>query len=65
MTNFSILASIFIEIYYHIRIVPVSRSSIRNNVVLVVTIVVDNALNAGPRVLDVVKVAPQVAVLDD
>lgn len=42
-----------------------SWTGIRDDRVLVVTVVVDDALQRGPRVLDVVVVSPQVAVLDD
>jgi hypothetical protein len=43
----------------------VARSGVGDYVVLVVAIVINDALNAGPRVLDVIEVAPQIAVLDD
>lgn len=40
-----------------------SRGCVGRYNFLVITVVVDNALHAGPRVLDVVKVPPQVAPL--
>ena len=42
-----------------------TRSSIRNDDVLVVAVIVNGSLNTVPRVLDVVKVSPQVAGVDD
>lgn len=50
---------------YHVRVIPVAGSGIRNYVVLVVAVVINDALDAGPRVLDVIEVAPQITVLDD
>jgi hypothetical protein len=50
---------------YHVRVIPMAGSSVGDNVVLVVTVVINDALDASPRVLDVIKVAPQIAVLDD
>ncbi len=46
---------------YHIRIVPMSRSCQRHQLVLVVAVVVDDGQDAGPRVLNVDVVPPQVA----
>lgn len=42
-----------------------ARTGVWHYHILVVTVVVDDALHAGPGVLDVVKVPPQIAVLDD
>ena len=42
-----------------------SRSSICDDLILVVTVVVDDACHRLPAVLDVVKVAPYVAGVDD
>lgn len=42
-----------------------SGSRVGDDDVLVVAVVVDDALDAGPGVLDVVEVAPQVAAVDD
>lgn len=55
----------YIEYKYHVRVVPVSGGRVGSNHVLVVAVVVDYALYAGPRVLDVVKVSPQIASLGD
>ena len=49
----------------HVGVVPVSGSGQRDQRVLVVAVVVDDGRHRGPRVLDVVVVTPQVAVLDD
>lgn len=49
----------------HVWIIPVTGAGVGYDVVLVVAVVVNDALQAGPRVLDVVKVTPQVAVLND
>jgi hypothetical protein len=43
----------------------VPRTSVGDDAVLVVAIVVDGARDRVPRVLDVVEVAPQVAILSD
>lgn len=43
---------------YHVRVVPVSGGRVGRDHVLVVAVVVDYALHAGPRVLDVVEVSP-------
>jgi hypothetical protein len=43
----------------------VAGPGVGDYVVLVVAVVINDALDAGPRVLDVVKVAPQIAMLDD
>jgi len=48
---------------YHVRIVPVSGGRVSRDHVLIVAVVVDYALHASPRVLDVVEVPPQVAPL--
>lgn len=40
-------------------------ASVGHDVVLVVAVVVDDALQTCPRVLNVIKVTPQVAVLND
>lgn len=50
---------------YHIWVIPVARSSVGHNSILIVTIVVNDALQTLPGVLDVVEVSPQVAVFDD
>lgn len=42
-----------------------TRTSIRHNNILIIPIVIDDAFYAGPRVLDVVEVPPQVAVMHD
>lgn len=42
-----------------------SRSGIRHYDVLIITIVVYDSLHARPRVLYVVEIPPQIAVLDD
>lgn len=42
-----------------------ARSSVGHNSILIVTIVVNDALQTLPGVLDVVEVSPQVAVFDD
>lgn len=44
---------------------PRARSVCRNVFVLVVIVVADDADNALPRTVDVVKVAPQVTVVTD
>lgn len=49
----------------HVRIIPVARASVRNDIILVVPVVIEYALERSPRVLDVVEVAPQVTMLDD
>lgn len=41
------------------------RASVRDDGILIVAVVIDDALQRGPRVLDVVIVAPQIAVLND
>lgn len=51
--------------HYHIRIIPVSGSSYSCKVILVVSVEVDDVKNAGPAVLDVSVVAPEVAVVSD
>jgi hypothetical protein len=43
----------------------VTGSSVGDNVILIVAIVVDDALKRSPRVLDVIEISPQIAVLDD
>lgn len=50
---------------YHIWVIPVARSSVGDDCILIVTIVVNDALQTLPGVLDVVEVSPQVAVFDD
>ena len=50
---------------YHVRIVPVSGTSCWDQNVLIVAIIVDDASNTLPRVVDVVKIAPEVAYLAD
>lgn len=50
---------------HHVRIVPVSGSCVRHDVVLIIAVVVNDALQTRPRVLDVIEVPPQVAVLYD
>ena len=40
-------------------------SRIRNDDVLMVAVIINGSLNTVPRVLDVVKVSPQVAGVDD
>lgn len=50
---------------YHIWVIPVARSSVGHDCILIVTIVVNDALQTLPGVLDVVEVSPQVAVFDD
>ena len=50
---------------YHIWVVPVPGAGVLYDGVLVVPVVVDHARHRLPAVLDVVKVAPQVARLDD
>jgi len=50
---------------YHIGVIPVSWSSVGNNDILVVPVVVDYRLKTLPRVLDVVVISPQIAVLND
>lgn len=47
----------------HVRIVPVSGAGVGHDRVLIVAVVIDDALHAGPGVLDVVEVAPEIAVL--
>lgn len=42
-----------------------ARSSVGHDCILIVTIVVNDALQTLPGVLDVVEVSPQVAVFDD
>ena len=42
-----------------------TRSCICNDDVLVVAVIINRSLNTVPRVLDVVKVSPQVASIDD
>lgn len=54
---------IFHKDIYHIRVVPVAGSCVGHDDVLVVSVVIYDRLDGGPRVLNVVKVAPQVAVL--
>lgn len=49
----------------HVRIVPVSRTSIRLNSMLVLCKVFNNASHRFPRVLNVVPISPQIAVLFD
>ncbi len=46
---------------YHVWVVPVSRSSVGDDDVLVVSVVVDDGGHGAPRVLDVVEIAPDVA----
>ena len=46
---------------YHIWIVPVPRAGEWNQSILIVSVIIDYAQNTVPRVLDVVKVAPQMA----
>ena len=53
------------EISYHVRIIPMTRASIGNDVVLVVTIIVNHTGHRLPGILDVVKVSPNVAGSDD
>ena len=53
------------QLSHHVRIVPVSRTSIGDDDVLVISVVVDGPLHAVPRVLDVVKVPPETAGVDD
>lgn len=50
---------------YHIRVIPMAGPRVGHDDVLVVSVVVYDRLDRGPRVLDVVKVAPQIAVLYD
>ena len=45
----------------HIWIVPVPRAGEWNQSILIVSVIIDYAQNTVPRVLDVVKVAPQMA----
>ena len=53
------------ELSHHVRIVPVSRTSVGDDGVLMIPVIVDGPLNAVPRVLDVVKVPPEAAGVDD
>lgn len=50
---------------YHVRIIPVSRSSIWHDLILVVTVVVDDPLNRLPGILDIIKVPPQITGVND
>lgn len=50
---------------HHIWIIPMSRSGVRHNHILVIAVVIDDALHTRPRILDVVEVPPQIAVVDD
>lgn len=47
----------------HVGIVPVARTSIGYNRVLIVTVIVDDAFHACPRVLDIVIVTPEITML--
>jgi len=47
-------------IIYHIWIIPVTRTGVAHDHVLIVPIVVDYGLNALPRVLNVIKISPKV-----
>ena len=53
------------QLSHHVRIVPVSRTSIGDDDILMISVVVDGPLHAVPRVLDVVKVPPEAAGVDD
>jgi len=46
----------------HIGIVPVTRSSVGYNCILIVAIIIDNAFYARPGILDVIKITPKIAV---
>lgn len=46
----------------HVWIVPVSGTGVGYDRVLIVTVVIDNALHTGPGVLNVIEVAPEIAV---
>lgn len=50
---------------HHIRIIPMTGSCIRSNNILIVSIIVDDTLNRSPRILNIIKVPPQIAMLDD
>lgn len=52
-------------VFYHIRIIPMTWSGIRNDLVLIVSIVVDDGFQRCPRILDVIVIAPQITMLDD
>jgi hypothetical protein len=45
---------------YHIRIIPMPRSSDRDQRVLIITIIINDAWHTNPRIIDVVKVSPKV-----
>lgn len=48
--------------YQHIWVVPMTRTGVRHDHILIVTVIIDDALHAAPGILNVVEVAPQVAV---
>lgn len=50
---------------YHVRIIPVAWTSVGNYLVLIVSIVINDSLNRLPGILNVIKVSPQVACVDD
>ena len=42
-----------------------TRSSVSNDHILLISVIVDSSLNTVPRVLNVIKVSPQVTSVDD
>lgn len=50
---------------HHIWIVPMSWSCVGHNLILVVAVIVDDCFQRCPRVLNIIVVAPQVAMLND
>ena len=52
-------------ITHHVWVIPVTGPSVSDDDVLVVSVVVYGPLHRAPGVLDVVKVPPEVASVDD
>ena len=65
MTNVRIKSYVNESKFHHVWIIPVSRPSILDNLVLVVSIEVYDAGHRLPTVLDIIKVSPDVAGVDD
>ena len=50
---------------HHVGVVPMSWASIRNDDVLVVPIVVDSSLHGVPGILNIIKIPPEIACVDN
>lgn len=42
-----------------------SRPSIRDNNILIIPVIINDGLHTGPRILNIIKISPQITVVND